>query len=81
MIKLLLNPHPNNYVVFCENEDFLEQVLTDFESFLLKNHLRLYVKVGRIVPQKCSFDFKLTTTDKEERNLIMSFLKPSNNRQ
>ncbi|MFF2531360.1 hypothetical protein ACFVS2_20870 [Brevibacillus sp. NPDC058079] len=77
MIKLLINPHPNNYVVYCENEETLNEVVTKFESFLQEKHLRLFVKIGRVIPNKLSFEFKLTTNDEQERKDILSFLSSS----
>jgi hypothetical protein len=77
MIKLVMNPHPNNYLVFCNDEESLDQVVADFEAFLHEKHLRLFVKIGKVLPQKHSFDFRITTTDQEEHRMIMDFLEPS----
>lgn len=77
MITLVMNPHPNNYVVFCENEASLDLVLSEFEAFLQTKQLRIYVKIGRVVPHKHSFEFSLAHADEETKTLILNYLKPS----
>lgn len=77
MINFVHNPHLNNYLVFCESEDALNEVFANFESFLQEHHLRLFVKMGRMVPSKFSFEFQLTSVSDDEKKLILDFLKPN----
>lgn len=77
MITLVMNPNPNNYIVFCENEESLDHVLSSFEEYLQTNQLRIFVKIGRVIPHKNSFDFRLTQVDEEIKEMILGYLKPT----
>lgn len=77
MINFVHNPKLNNYIVFCDSEDSLNEVFANFEAFLQEHHLRLFVKMGRMVLSKFSFEFQLTSVSDDEKKMILDFLKPN----
>lgn len=70
-----------NHVVFCENEDELFETMQEFESYLMREGMKPFVQIGSVYMDNTSFDFRITTEDKEEKEIIYAFFnikEPSN---
>ena len=66
-----------NHVVYCENEHELFDTMQAFEEYLMKEGMKPFVKIGAVYQENHSFDFRITTDEAEEKEIIYQFFKIS----
>jgi hypothetical protein len=64
-----------NHVVFCQDEDELHDTMQVFEEYLMREGMKPFVKIGSVYHDNCSFDFRITTDEQEEKDIIYRFFK------
>lgn len=64
-----------NHVVYCESENELYNTIQTFEEYLMKKGIKPFVKIGSVYHDNFSFDFRITTDEQEEKDLIYQFFK------
>jgi len=62
-----------NHMVYCKDLDELFDTMQSFEAYLMKEGLKPFVKIGSVYQNNNSFDFRLTTEEVEEKNVIYQF--------
>lgn len=64
-----------NHIVFCQDQNELFDTIQSFEEYLMNNGMKPFVKIGSIYQDNCSFDFRLTTDEKDEKEIIYQFFR------
>lgn len=62
-----------NHLVFCNNQNELFDTIQAFEEYLMEQGMKPFVKIGSVYQDNASFDFRLTTDEQEEKELIYQF--------